>query len=210
MVRAKKTNSKKQRGLKNVQPLRTDEQIKEFRETIKFLGKVGQLADPERDQLLFTLGIDWGLRASDLVALTVADVKDKDHFLIKEQKTGKGKYAKINDDLKEQIANYIESHDLDADDWLFPSRSRDRKTGERKHIQRQTLYKMLEKVAEYLEWDFVGTHTLRKTFAYHLYRKTGNVALVQELLNHSSQAVTLRYIGVTQDELDSALEDFCL
>lgn len=210
MVRAKKTNSKKQRGLKNVQPLRTDEQIKEFRETIKFLGKVGQLADPERDQLLFTLGIDWGLRASDLVALTVADVKDKDHFLIKEQKTGKGKYAKINDDLKERIANYIESHDLDADDWLFPSRSRDRKTGERKHIQRQTLYKMLEKVAEYLEWDFVGTHTLRKTFAYHLYRKTGNIALVQELLNHSSQAVTLRYIGVTQDELDSALEDFSL
>lgn len=210
MVRAKKTNSKKQRGLKNVQPLRTDEQIKEFRETIKFLGKVGQLADPERDQLLFTLGIDWGLRASDLVALTVADVKDKDHFLIKEQKTGKGKYAKINDDLKKQIANYIESHDLDADDWLFPSRSRDRKTGERKHIQRQTLYKMLEKVAEYLEWDFVGTHTLRKTFAYHLYRKTGNIALVQELLNHSSQAVTLRYIGVTQDELDNALEDFCL
>lgn len=210
MVRAKKTNSKKQRGLKNVQPLRTDEQIKEFRETIKFLGKVGQLADPERDQLLFTLGIDWGLRASDLVALTVADVKDKDHFLIKEQKTGKGKYAKINDGLKEQIANYIESHDLDADDWLFPSRSRDRKTGERKHIQRQTLYKMLEKVAEYLEWDFVGTHTLRKTFAYHLYRKTGNIALVQELLNHSSQAVTLRYIGVTQDELDNALEDFCL
>lgn len=210
MVRAKKTNSKKQRGLKNVQPLRTDEQIKEFRETIKFLGKVGQLADPERDQLLFTLGIDWGLRASDLVALTVADVKDKDHFLIKEQKTGKGKYAKINDNLKKQIANYIESHDLDADDWLFPSRSRDRKTGERKHIQRQTLYKMLEKVAEYLEWDFVGTHTLRKTFAYHLYRKTGNIALVQELLNHSSQAVTLRYIGVTQDELDSALEDFSL
>lgn len=210
MVRAKKTNAKKQRGLKNVQPLRTDEQIKEFRETIKFLGKVGQLADPERDQLLFTLGIDWGLRASDLVALTVADVKDKDHFLIKEQKTGKGKYAKINDNLKKQIANYIESHDLDADDWLFPSRSRDRKTGERKHIQRQTLYKMLEKVADYLDWDNIGTHTLRKTFAYHLYRKTGNIALVQELLNHSSQAVTLRYIGITQDELDNALEDFYL
>ena len=49
----------------------------------------------------------------------------------------------------------------------------------------------------------IGTHTLRKTFGYHAYIKTKNIALIQKLLNHSSPSVTLRYIGITQDDLDN-------
>ena len=56
----------------------------------------------------------------------------------------------------------------------------------------------------------IGTHTLRKTFGYHMYMKTKDVALLQELFNHSSPSVTLRYIGINQDRLDQAMDDFRL
>ncbi len=56
----------------------------------------------------------------------------------------------------------------------------------------------------------IGTHTLRKTFGYHFYKKTKDIALLQELFNHSAPSVTLKYIGINQDIMDNALEDFSL
>ncbi|MDX9806823.1 MAG: site-specific integrase, partial [bacterium] len=53
-------------------------------------------------------------------------------------------------------------------------------------------------------------HTLRKTFGYHFYQKTKDVALLQQLFNHSAPSVTLRYIGINQDIMDMAIEDFSL
>jgi integrase len=56
----------------------------------------------------------------------------------------------------------------------------------------------------------IGTHTLRKTFGYHFYLETHDIGLLQELFNHSSPKITLRYIGITQDTVDNAYENFCL
>jgi len=56
----------------------------------------------------------------------------------------------------------------------------------------------------------IGTHTLRKTFGYHFYKKTNDIALLMELFNHSSQSITLRYIGMNQDFMDEQLIDFNL
>lgn len=50
--------------------------------------------------------------------------------------------------------------------------------------------------------DNIGTHTLRKTFAYHAYKSGIDITLIQRLLNHSSTSITLRYIGITRDQLD--------
>ena len=56
--------------------------------------------------------------------------------------------------------------------------------------------------------DSVGTHTLRKTFGYHHYQTFHDVAILQYLLNHSSPSITLRYIGITQDNVESTLQNF--
>jgi integrase len=56
-------------------------------------------------------------------------------------------------------------------------------------------YKILRKVAERFHLEEVGTHTLRKTFGYHFYQQTKDVAMLQEIFNHSSPAITLKYIG---------------
>jgi integrase len=56
----------------------------------------------------------------------------------------------------------------------------------------------------------IGTHTLRKTFGYHHYQQNKDVAILQQIFNHSSPSITLRYIGINQDIIDRSLEDFCL
>jgi integrase len=56
--------------------------------------------------------------------------------------------------------------------------------------------------------DNVGTHTLRKTFGYHHYQQFHDVAILQYLLNHSSPSITLRYIGITQDNVENTLQQF--
>ena len=58
--------------------------------------------------------------------------------------------------------------------------------------------------------DKIGNHTLRKSWGYHFYKKTKDIALIQDLLNHSSQRVTMRYIGINDDIRDEALKDFSL
>lgn len=58
--------------------------------------------------------------------------------------------------------------------------------------------------------DNIGTHTLRKTFGYFHYKRYKDVALLQQLFNHASPSITLRYIGITQDEIDDTLADFFL
>ncbi|WP_342668518.1 tyrosine-type recombinase/integrase [Cytobacillus solani] len=56
----------------------------------------------------------------------------------------------------------------------------------------------------------IGTHTLRKTFGYHFYQKYKDVAVLQQIFNHSSPAVTMRYIGINQDIMDEAVDGFSL
>ena len=63
-------------------------------------------------------------------------------------------------------------------------------------------------VAQRIRLEEIGTHTLRKTFGYHFYKRNKDVAMLQKLFNHSSPSITLRYIGIEQDEIDEAYEDF--
>ncbi|GKS12930.1 hypothetical protein YDYSY3_39300 [Paenibacillus chitinolyticus] len=56
----------------------------------------------------------------------------------------------------------------------------------------------------------IGTHTLRKTFGYHFYKRYKDVALLQQIFNHSAPSITLRYIGINQDIMDQAINGFHL
>lgn len=174
-----------------VQPIRDSEKIQEMKERLS-----------PRDSFMFTLGINVGVRVSDLLQLKVKDVRGKSHLRITEAKTQKKKNFLLNKNLQQIIEDYTK--DMDDEDWLFQSRKGN------KPITRIQAYRALNKTAEDIGLESIGTHTMRKTFGYWFYRKTQDIAMLQEIFNHSAPSITLRYIGINQDTMDDALEDFNL
>ncbi len=175
-----------------VQPIRDPEQIKQIKEYLK--------EKSERNYILFVMGINTGLRISDILKLKVGDLRGK-HISMREMKTGKQKRIEITPRLKRELRWYIEERE--DHEYLICSRQ-----GKNKPIGRSMAYKILRSTAEEFGLDEIGTHTLRKTFGYHMYRQTKNIALLMEIFNHSSERVTLRYIGVNQDVMDKAMRKF--
>lgn len=105
--------------------------------------------------------------------------------------------------LKIEIDKYIRL--MSDEEYLFQSRK-----GENKPISRVQAYRILNSAAEYVGLQEVGTHTLRKTFGYWHYNQNKDVALLQQIFNHSSPSVTLRYIGINEDIKDKSIENFYL
>ena len=180
--------------MKKVEPIRDVDKIKKMKDIL--------LKQDYRDYLLFSLGINTGFRISDILQLKVEDVKDKTHIEITEEKTGKIKRQFING-IKDDINKYI--LDMKDYEYLFQSRK-----GTNKPISRVQAYRILRKAADKLGINKVGTHTLRKTFGYHHYQRNKDVAMLQQLFNHSSPSVTLDYIGISQDEQDESMKNFYL
>jgi len=187
--------------MNDVEPIRDIKQINAIKRYLK--------EHNLRDWLLFTLGINSGLRISDLLKLTVEDVAGKDRISITEDKTGKLKKFPLSDNCKKAITEYLKESKL-ATGSLFPSRQSNgtgKVTGTGA-ISRQQAYTIINNAAR--ECNVItdnngikiGTHTLRKTFGYHAYKAGTGVEVIQKLLNHSAPSVTLRYIGITQDQLD--------
>ena len=180
--------------MQHVQPIRNKQKIDEIKSYLKQNGT--------RDLLLFTMGINTGLRISDLLKLKVIDVKGKSHVEIKEQKTGKVKRFPLLGNLQLMIDDYIRGK-LDSE-YLFRSRN-----GANKPISRVMAYVIINDACRKAGiTDNIGTHTLRKTFGYHHYQQFHDVAILQYILNHSSPSITLRYIGITQDNVENTLQQF--
>ena len=176
-----------------VQPIRSLKQI----ETIKKLLRQQNL----RDYCLFTVGINSGLRISDLLKLIVSDVIDgnkvKDRIRLREKKTNKFKDFPLSDNAKSAIKEYLKTRSYNPNEPLFLSRKN------KGFLLRQQAYKIINDVAKSIGIkEKIGTHTLRKTFGYHAYNNGYDIAIIQKLFNHSTPAITLRYIGITQDEMD--------
>lgn len=155
-----------------------------------------------RNLLFFTMGTNWGLRISDILALNVKDVKGKNYVQITEKKTGKFKKLFVNSKLKPMIEEFTKYKNLDSP--LFVTNFGNR-------LDRFAAYHIIVEACKTagLE-EKVGTHTLRKTFGYHHYRKFKDVALLQKIFNHSSPQITLRYIGIEQDQIDESYSNFIL
>jgi len=179
--------------LKFVQPIRDENKIEEMKLILK--------KQNYRNYFLFVLGINTGLRIGDILRLKVSDVKDKTHLTVKEEKTGKRKRFFINDSLRKEISDY--TFNLDEDDFLFEGRKG-------KAIGRIMAWKILNEAADKIGVTEIGTHTLRKTFGYHFYQRKKDVAILQNIFNHSSPSETMKYIGIEQDEIDESIMDFSL
>ncbi|MDD3185978.1 MAG: site-specific integrase [Anaerostipes sp.] len=151
----------------------------------------------ERNYVLFMTGVYSGLRISDILPFQVRTVRDKDHIYMREQKTGKEKRYLINKNLQKIYKEYIK--DMDDYEYLFES------PRGHKPITRQQAYNIIRDAGEFFGISNLGTHTMRKTFGYHMYQKTKDAAMLMNLFNHSDIHVTLRYIGVEQDTTDDAI-----
>ena len=177
-----------------VEPIRSKQQIKQVE---KYLAKKSK-----RNRLLFVLGTNSGLRVSDILNLNVSDVRNKTHIEIKEQKTNKFKKFPINDKLKKLIQEFIKNKE--DDEPLFLSQKQ-------KRLDRSQAYRMLNEACRAVGITVnIGTHSMRKSFGYHHYKQFKDVAMLQMIFNHSNPRITLRYIGIEQDEIDNSYKQFVL
>ena len=173
--------------MQNVQPIRSTSEIAQFIEALI-------LASPktaDRNVLLFKLGISTGLRIGDIVELRIEDVKGRSSVFVKEGKTKKMREVYL-DDIMPEIADYLEGQLSEG--YLFASA----KGG---HISTTQAYRVLAKAADLLGWDYIGTHSCRKTFGYFYYKKTKDIVTLSEILNHSTQQITRRYIGIRDEDI---------
>lgn len=181
----------------NVKPIKDKEMLNLFGKELK-KGKHGK-----RDYLIMAIGIKTGLRISDILNLKVSDVKNKTRTEIIEIKTGKKRTLHLKS-LTSSIIEYLNEEYNSQSEWLFPS-----PTDCSRHLASQQYYKILQKVADNLGLDYIGTHTLRKTFSYFFLKQNkGDIVTLMKILNHSSQAITLRYAGIEEEDIQAKLEDF--
>ena len=177
-------------------------------EPIRSLEKLEQIEDylrrrSERDYMLFVTGCATGLRISDLRRLRVVDVRDKTHLVVRTKKTGKRVMILVTDHLAAAFRSY--TNGKEDNDYLFASRK-----GWNQPLSRGAFYQILRQAAAACGVHRIGTHSMRKTFGWHFYQQTKDVAQLQELLGHQHPSVTLRYIGVVQDDLDQAMKRFSI
>lgn len=163
-----------------------------------------QIANKKRDLALFNLSLDSKLRGCDLLSLRVSDICTGDDVRsrakIIQKKTGRPVQFEIMDQSRDAIRDWCEFKGLEQYDWLFPSRkNRNRHLSTRQYAR--LVNGWVQSVG--LRRSAYGTHSMRRTKATLIYRKTGNLRAVQLLLGHTKIDSTVRYLGV---EVEDALE----
>lgn len=162
-----------------------------------------QISDRVRDLALFNLAIDSKLRGCDLTHLRVEDVMQGDQVrtraLVSQRKTGAPVQFEITEQARAAVARWVNGKGLKSSDWLFPSR-----VDRTKPMTTRQYGRLVDEwIAEIgLSPAAYGTHSLRRTKAALIYRKTGNIRAVQLLLGHTKLDSTVRYLGV---EVEDAL-----
>jgi integrase len=160
-----------------------------------------QVAHRIRDLALFNLALDSKLRACDLVALRVDDValsgRVRSRATIMQRKTGRPVQFEITEQTREAVGRWLEQNDLHKGEPLFPSRINRQRTMTTRQYAR-LLASWLRAIG--LDPLAYGTHSLRRTKAAMIYRRTGNLRAVQLLLGHTKIESTVRYLGIDVDD----------
>ena len=174
-------------------PLRLKE-IWEIRFTLEAENRV-------RDLALFNMAIDSKLRACDLMRLRVADIAQggriQSRARIIQMKTGRPVQFEITEQTRKSVERWIAIRDLRPPDYIFPSR-----IARCDHLSRRQYLRIVQNWVSNIGLDpaLYGTHSLRRTKASIIYRKTKNIRAVQLLLGHSSLESTVRYLGIDEDD----------
>lgn len=176
-----------------------------------------------RDNMLFIVGINFGLRVSDLRVLRFSNLINdnctfKDSFPVFEKKTRNtrkrktNRYITINDAVIEAVTLYLQhTPNVCLSDYMFRSES-NHGGNINEPLSIKSVDRILKGIANDLDLNIkMSTHTLRKTFCYWMMVRGGNdqrrLLLLQKMLNHASPAQTLGYIGLTAEEVEAAYKD---
>ena len=179
------------------EPIRSKKHIREMADYYLKQGKF-------RNYLLIVTGVHTGLRVSDLLRLRRGDVYDfergvfRSHLTLTERKTGKAKTLALNKRILSALALCFGGDFGSAQDFLFPNNRKKRAA-----IGRVQAWRIVRDAAIAVGVACcVGIHGLRKTMGYHLWKAGVQAVMLMDIYNHSSFAVTKRYLGITQDERD--------
>lgn len=178
----------------------TDQQYTDIITTIKNgFSHTGREYKPnERIAAALTLEANLGLRISDILHLHFCDIiKDGERYRLNivEIKTGKDRVFTVPAEIRAYIDQYRTSHRMTEQQRLFD-------------LSERQIQKHLQAACEYLGLFGISTHSFRKYFATQIYISNGyNIELVRQLLQHSSAAVTQKYIGIQQKQLETALQN---
>lgn len=178
-----------------VDPIRSEKDIQRIKKL---------LAGNKRGLLIFVMGINNGLRISDLLNLKVGQVRSLEagqSVQIKEQKTGKQNFLMINKSVYAVLKDYLASkEDLKDSDYLFQSRK-----GNNSPLTVSAVNRMVKEWAYGLTGNY-GTHSLRKTFGYQQRTKFGvSFEVLCKRFNHTNPSVTMRYLGIQSQEVNDIL-----
>ena len=189
-----------------VEPIRDKNKIKAIK------GNLKAKKNP-RDFLLFTLGINTGLRISDLLNLKVKDVRDRrgdvrKYIWIKEKKTKRGRKIPLNAVVKEALKYYFNRSAIyDLDGYLFTAE----KDKMNKPLSSCGAWQLVNDWCREVGINYqVGTHSLRKTLGYHLRMQGAPIALIAERLGHKNLGSIRSYIGIGDDEIEKSANSLIL
>ena len=171
----------------------------QYTEIIKTMKEGSSAFRPnERIATALVLEGNLGLRISDILKLRPSDiVRDGDRYRLEitEQKTGKRRVFTVPLVIEQYIENYCLRNGIGRNDLIFP-------------ITERAVQKQLSLVCDYLGYQGISTHSFRKWYATEIYKANGyDIALVQRLLQHSSAAVTQRYIGIEPQRIEAAIQN---
>ena len=175
------------------QPVRSKKQI---RELVEFYLQKGQT----RNHVLIVLGLYTALRISDILRLKWDDVYDfdrnrvRDSIDIVEKKTKKPKTIALNNNIVNALTLY-------ATEAARPGSFLIENANTQKAISRVQAYRIICAAGDALCFETrVSCHSLRKTFGYHAWKSGVSPVVIMDIFNHSSLAVSKRYLGITQDD----------
>lgn len=177
-----------------VEPIRDVEKIKEMSRYLKY--------KRERDYVLWITGLNTGLRISDIVPIKYSDIFNrsgefKDYLIINEKKTSKQKKIKLNNTLKAAVSEYVINKGMSGEDYLFYSRKGNG------HITTTQAYRILKEAANDCNIENFACHSTRKSYGLFAYKASEhNIGLIMDIFNHSNPRITLRYIGIDQEQKD--------
>ena len=170
----------------------------QYNEIITVMKQGSSLFHPnDRIATALVLEGNLGLRVGDIVRLRPCDIVNdggRYRLAVTEQKTGKKRFFTVPVIIQKYIVDYCTRHNIGKNDRMFP-------------VTTRAVQKQLAIVCEYLGYEGIGTHSFRKWYATEIYKNSGyDIALVQILLQHSSAAITQRYIGIEPQRIEQAIE----
>lgn len=183
---------------KEADPIKSLEDIKSIKKLLR---------NNPRNLLLFTLGINNGLRISDILNLKVYQLKPLkpgQYIKIQELKTGKTNIVNINKGTHKALQDFLKSENPEDDEYIFKSRQ-----GKNRPITKQRAWQLINEWTKNINLPGnYGTHTLRKTFGYIQRKHFGvSIKILCRRYNHSNPAVTIRYLGITAHEVTEILQN---